>query len=244
MLKTDIIAHRGSSNKTPENTSVSFRQAVRDKADGVEFDVHLTSDKEVVVIHDEKIDRTSNQIGYVKDYTLKELKEFDIGSYFDKKFKDQSILTLKETLEIVKNMDIINIEIKKGYGINEGIEEKIVEVIQEKDLLEKTVISSFNHESLKIIKDIDSKIRTAAILFARLYKPWEYAKKLDCEYLHLYYKLLDKEIVESCHKNNIKINTFTVNNISDMKKLLHINVDGIITDYPLRALKLLKEGNL
>ena len=242
-MVTKIIAHRGSSNKAPENTETSFRQAVKDKADGVEFDVHLTVDKEVVVIHDEKIDRTSNQSGYIKDYTLQELKKFDFGSYFAKKFKDQSILTLAETLDIVQNMELINIEIKKGYGINQGIEREIVEIIKEKDLLDKVLISSFNHDSLKIIKDIDSKIKTAALLFARLHKPWQYAENLGCEYLHLYYKLLNPEIIKICHKNNIKVNTFTVNELVDMKKLIYINVDGIITDYPLKALKLLKEMN-
>jgi len=242
-LETKIIAHRGSSNKAPENTEVSFRQAVNDKADGVEFDVHLTADKEVVVIHDEKIDRTSNQSGYVKDYTLKELKRFDFGSYFAKRFKDQSILSLEETLDIVQNMELINIEIKKGYGINQGIEKKIVEIIKGKGLLDKVLISSFNHDSLKIIKDIDSKIKTAALLFARLHKPWQYAKNLGCDYLHLYYKLLDKEIIDSCHKKNVKVNTFTVNDMADMQKLIYINVDGIITDYPMEALKLLEEVN-
>ena len=242
-MKTKIIAHRGSSNTAPENTGYSFKQAVKDNADGVELDVHLTADKEVVVIHDEKIDRTSNHNGYVMEYTLKELKSFDFGSYFDQRFKDQTILTLKETLEVVKDLDIINIEIKKGYGINEGIEKRILESIEDMDLYNQVLISSFNHDSLKIIKDLNNKVKTAALLYAKLYKPWQYAQKLGVDYLHLYYKLIDKELVDSCQKKGIKVNTFTVNNVYDLKKMINCNVDGIITDYPLRALELLKGTN-
>ncbi len=242
-MKTKIIAHRGSSNATPENTGASFKKALKDKSDGVELDVHLTADKEVVVIHDEKIDRTSNNFGFVKDYTLKELKEFDFGSFFDEKFKEEKILTLDESLDLVQNMSLINVEIKKGYGINEGIEKRVIDIIKEKQLMDKVLISSFNHESLKIIKEIDKNIKTAALLYAKLYEPWKYAKRIGCEYLHLYYKLVDKNTVDNCHQNDILVNTFTVNNVYDLKKMLYCDVDGIITDFPLQALNLRNEEN-
>ena len=238
----DIIAHRGSSSYTPENTKAAFNKAVQDKVDGVELDVHLTKDKKAVVIHDERIDRTSNGKGFVKDYTFQQLKEFDFGSFFSEDYQGEKILSLAEALEIVKELDLINIEIKKGYGINEGIEKAIIKDIKEKELNEKVLISSFNHESLLILQELEENINTAALFFAKVHKPWQYAKMINCKYLHLYYVLVNQALVQACHKNNIKVNVFTVNEEYDIKKMLACDVDGIITDYPLRVRDIIKKS--
>ena len=236
----NIIAHRGSSKAAPENTKKAFKQASKDQADGIELDVHLTADNQVVVIHDPTIDRTSKGKGFIKDFSLKELKEYDFGSYFDKSFKDEKILTLTEALEIIKDFNIINIEIKKGYNINQGIEDEVLKSIKMFDFESEIIISSFNHESLKIIKDLNNNIKIAPLLYARLDKPWEYAINLGAKYLHLYYKLLNKEIIEQCHKRGIIVNVFTVDDKYDLDKMMGYNVDGIITNYPVKARKLLK----
>lgn len=238
---TDIIAHRGSSSSAPENSKASLLQALKDGAAGVEIDLQLTADNEVVVIHDEKIDRTSSGLGFVKDMSLKELKEYDIGSFFDPKFKAERIITLKEALELLKNSEIINLEIKKMINFNHNIEKEVVKVIESLDLNNKIIVSSFNHDSLEIIKNINSDIITAPLFYARVYNPWEYAKRLGSKYLHLYYKAVDHKLIENCHKNNIKVNVFTVDREEDIKKMIKLNVDGIITNYPLKALEFLKK---
>jgi|AntRauTorckE6833_2_1112554.scaffolds.fasta_scaffold01393_7 glycerophosphoryl diester phosphodiesterase len=238
---TDIIAHRGSSSSAPENSKASLLQALKDGATGVEIDLQLTSDNEVVVIHDETIDRTSSGLGFVKDMTLKELKEYDIGSFFDPKFKAERIINLKEALELLKSSKIINIEIKKMVNFNHNIEKEVVKVLESLDLNNKIIVSSFNHDSLDIIKNINNKIITAPLFYARVYNPWEYAKRLGSKYLHLYYKAVDNKLIQSCHKNNIKVNVFTVDKKEDIKKMIEFNVDGIITNYPLRALEILKK---
>ncbi|MDZ7672319.1 MAG: glycerophosphodiester phosphodiesterase family protein [Halanaerobiales bacterium] len=238
---TDIIAHRGSSSSAPENSKASLLQALKDGATGVEIDLQLTSDNEVVVIHDETIDRTSSGLGFVKDMTLKELKEYDIGSFFDPKFKAERIITLKEALELLKNSKIINIEIKKMVNFNHNIEKEVVKVLEGLDLNNKIIVSSFNHDSLDIIKNINNKIITAPLFYARVHNPWEYAKRLGSKYLHLYYKAVDNKLIQNCHKNNIKVNVFTVDKKEDLKKMIEFNVDGIITNYPLRALEILKK---
>lgn len=99
MYKTRIWAHRGASGYAPENTLEAFKLAIDEKADGIELDVQLTKDKELVVIHDEKIDRTSNGKGYVKDYTLEELKKFNFN-YGNEKYEEVKIPTLKEVYEL------------------------------------------------------------------------------------------------------------------------------------------------
>ena len=237
---TEIIAHRGSSSTAPENSKASLIQALRDGASGVEIDLQLTKDNEVVVIHDEKIDRTSSGLGFVKDMTLKELQTYDIGSYFDPKFKSERIMTLKDALKLLKKSKIINLEIKKMIDFNHNIEKEVVKVLNEMNLDNIIIISSFNHESLNIIKKLDNSIITAPLFYSRLYKPWTYAKNIGSNYLHLYYKAVNKTLIKNCHKNDIKVNVFTVDKVKDLKKMININVDGIITNYPLRALKLLK----
>ncbi|MGM0445415.1 MAG: glycerophosphodiester phosphodiesterase [Bacillota bacterium] len=238
---TEIIAHRGSSSSTPENSKASLLQAIKEGASGVEIDLQLTSDNEVVVIHDEKIDRTSSGLGFVKNMTLKELKEYDIGSFFDPKFEAERILTLKEALTILKSSKIINIEIKKMINFNHDIEKEVVKVLESIKLNNKIIVSSFNHDSLDIIRNLNNNIITAPLFYARIYKPWEYAENLGSDYLHLYYKAVDNRLIENCHKNDIKVNVFTVDRKEDLKKMIELNVDGIITNYPLRALKQLKK---
>lgn len=235
----NIIAHRGSSKAAPENTKAAFTQAMKDQSDGIELDVHLSADNQVIVIHDPTIDRTSNGKGFIKDLSLDELKKLDFGSYFSDEFKGEKVLTLTETLEIIKDIDLINIEIKKGYNINQGIEEEILKSIEKANLKNEIIISSFNHDALKILKNTKNDIKIAPLLYARLYNPWEYAISLEAEYLHLYYKLVNKEIVENCHRYDIKVNVFTVDEKYDLSKMIEYNVDGIITNYPVKARKLL-----
>ncbi len=235
----NIIAHRGSSKTAPENTKSAFKQAIKDQADGIELDVHLTADNQAIVIHDPTIDRTSKGRGFIKDLNLKELKKYDFGSHFGDEFKDEKLLTLTEALEIIKDVDLINIEIKKGYNINQGIEEKVLKSIEKSNLRNEVIISSFNHDSLKLLKNIKSNITIAPLFYARLYNPWEYAKSIKAEYLHLYYKMVNEEIIENCHQQGIKVNVFTVDKSNELNKMIEYNVDGIITNYPVKARNLL-----
>lgn len=103
----DIFAHRGVSINYPENTMAAFQAASKLPIAGIELDVHLTADKEVVVIHDETINRTSNGSGYVKDFTLQQLRTFDFGSWFSPEFGDETIPTLGEVLELLQVPTIV-----------------------------------------------------------------------------------------------------------------------------------------
>src|SRR3712207_5048900 len=118
MIDTKIMAHRGAAAYAPENTIAAFTKAIEMKADAIELDIHLSKDDHIVVIHDEKVDRTTNGKGLVMEFTLEELKRLDAGSWFNKEFKNEKIPTLREVLELVayKNIDL-NIEIKAGYRV-------------------------------------------------------------------------------------------------------------------------------
>ncbi|RDY20340.1 glycerophosphodiester phosphodiesterase family protein, partial [Criibacterium bergeronii] len=158
------IAHRGFKSKYPENTMLAFKKAVEENADGIEFDVHLSKDDEIVIIHDERLDRTTNAKGRVMDYTLAELKKVNAGALYDN-IDFEAIPTLREYFEYIKDKDIItNVELKTGVYWYKGIEQKVYDMIKEFDLKDKIIISSFNHKSVLAMKKIDEKIKCGLLI--------------------------------------------------------------------------------
>src|SRR5690625_6609337 len=113
-MKPLIIAHRGASGNAPENTLAAFQLAVEEGADGIELDVHLSKDGELVVIHDDTLDRTTNGTGRVQDKDLDELKTYDAGSWFDSKFASERIPLLQEVIDILPDDVFLNVEIKNS----------------------------------------------------------------------------------------------------------------------------------
>lgn len=240
MIKTLVLAHRGASKIAPENTEAAFQKAMQMGADGVELDVQLTKDKKLVVIHDERVDRTTNGIGYVKDLTLKEIKKLDAGSYFSPKFAGERILTLEEALELTRNSKLINIEIKNIIIKYKNIEREVVSIIKKMNLESKVICSSFNHYSIAMIKQLSPEIKTGLLYVSTLYKPWIYATTLGVEAIHPHYYSVSSEIVNDCHDNNIKVNVWTVDDKDAIKQMISNQVDTLITNYPEIALKILK----
>lgn len=151
-----VIAHRGASAYAPENTMTAFEKAIELGAQGLELDVQLSSDGKLVVIHDEKLDRTSNAKGWVKDKTLDELKSLDFGSWFSKAFAGEKIPLLDEVMELISAWDgILNIEIKSGVVIYPDIEQKVAAAISKFNMHDRIIVSSFNHYSLVNLRKID-----------------------------------------------------------------------------------------
>jgi len=173
--KPEIYAHRGSSYEYPENTLLSFEKAAKVKGiAGIEFDVQLTKDGEIVVIHDESIDRTLDGKGYVRDYTLEELKKFNVTpSGQDEPFVDENgehlhVPTLRELFDLLQpycknNGLILNIELKNSVYPYEGMEQKVIDLVAEYKLQENIIYSSFNHDSLAVVKDINPAAVTATL---------------------------------------------------------------------------------
>jgi glycerophosphoryl diester phosphodiesterase len=242
MDKIIVYAHRGASAYAPENTMAAFKKALALGADGIELDVQLTKDNKLVVIHDYELQRVSNSKGMVKDKTLMELKELDFGSRFSKEYKDERIPTLEEVLELIEGWNgILNVEIKSAPNLsNEGVEEKVIEVLRKYDQISKTIISSFNHLTLIKIKEIAADAKTAILYEEQLEEPWTYAKYLGTAAIHPSGYVITPEIVRSCHKENVKVNVWTLNKAKEISLAIEAGVDGIITNYPDIALKLVK----
>ncbi|NRU22051.1 glycerophosphoryl diester phosphodiesterase [Clostridium beijerinckii] len=176
MGDTKIWAHRGASEYAPENTLEAFELAVAQGADGVELDVQLTKDGELVVIHDETIDRTSNGRGNVIEYTLKELKNFNFNCS-NPNYVYAEIPTLKEVYELLKPTNlIINVELKTGIIFYEGIEEKVLKLSKDMDFEDRVIYSSFNHYTIKKIKELNNKARTGLLYCDGWIGILEYAK--------------------------------------------------------------------
>ncbi|NLY61417.1 MAG: glycerophosphodiester phosphodiesterase [Clostridiales bacterium] len=239
-----VIAHRGASAYAPENTVPAFEKALELGTEGIELDVHMTADGEIVVIHDFSIDRTSNGKGMIKDFTLDDIKKFDFGSWFGPEYKGVSIPTLSEVLQLLRDWDgLLNIEVKSGPIFYKGIEEKLIDMVKAYDFSERVIFSSFNHYSLRDIKTIDPSMKIGLLYMAGLVEPYNYAKSLGAEALHPYYYNIVPEVVEGCKKNGIKLNPFTINNKKEIEMIMKAGVDGIITDYPDRALEVKEKVN-
>lgn len=230
---TEIFAHRGASGYAPENTLEAFRLAMEQGADGIELDVHLTKDGEVVVIHDETIDRTGNGQGNVRDYTLEELKKFSFHNRMEK-YKGVQIPTLKEVLDLVKNSQMkVNIELKTGIYWYEGIEEKTMEIVKNRKMEDRIIYSSFNHYSIQKILEQDVHAETAYLFSDVPLSMEKYAKRTGVKGLHpAVYHLKMADFLETYLKSGLKVRVWTVNNKEDMKMFMDAGVDAVITNYP------------
>ncbi|MBY9014084.1 MAG: hypothetical protein KGD68_00185 [Candidatus Lokiarchaeota archaeon] len=222
-----IMGHRGASKIAPENTLKAFKEAIRLKADSVEFDVQETLDGEIVVIHDYNTLRTAGTEGIVNHMTLKELKKLNFGD-------GEQIPTLLELIELAKDKISLNCEIKV-----EGIAKKIIQIFQDADILDSTITSSFLHEELIKIQKIEPQLKLATLVptEAGKFSDWNYKKKIidynsENNYyaINPLYKLADKQFIEYAHEKNIKVFPWTVNSGIAMRKLINMGTDGIITN--------------
>ena len=236
----DLFAHRGVSTHFPENTRAAFLAASKLPITGVEFDVHLTIDGELVVIHDETIDRTSNGTGYVKDYTLHQLRAFEYGSWFSEVFAGETILTLGEVLDLFKGTQhVMNIELKTDVFLYEGIELRVIKEIAAHHMTERVVISSFNHESIQKVSKLAPYIETAA-LFDHI--------KIDLgnalnpsKAFHVSLADAFSESARMALEEGRVVRVYTVNEVDYIKPLQQLGVHAIFTDDPEKMLVVLDE---
>ncbi|NMB20676.1 MAG: glycerophosphodiester phosphodiesterase [Firmicutes bacterium] len=233
-----VMAHRGYSSKAPENTMPAFELALEAGSGGIELDVHMTRDGEVVVIHDATLERTTNGKGSVEDFTLAELRELDAGSWFSSEFKGVQLPTLREVLDLIKDQNVLlNVETKAALGYEE-LNEGVALLIDEYSMWEKTIISSFNHYALVHIKTLRPQARTGILYNCGLFNPWEYAKSVGASALHPHHKTILPELVEAAQAQGMMVNVWTVDEAVDIERASLAKVDSIITNVPSKVLSL------
>ena len=224
MLK---IAHRGARGYEPENTLKSFQKALDLNADGIELDVHLSSDGHLIVIHDETIDRTTNGKGFVNTFTLAELKTFLIDDQYE-------IPTLKEVFDLVNKKCLINIELK-GLGTADKVAALIEEYIAYQNWnYGHFIVSSFNWNLLQETSNLNSNIAIGVLTEEDVEKALAFAEVIEAEAIHPDYQLLNLENVQEMQEKGFMVLPWTVNSPEDIQKIKSYQVDGIISDFPDR----------
>ena len=247
---TKIIAHRGYASKYPENTKSAFESAYQEQADGIEIDVHLSKDGEVVICHDDRIDRTSNGSGFIYEYNLEQLKGFDFAANFEsndeyQKKAEEKIMTLQEYFEWAKDKDLItNIELKTSTVKNDGIEEMVNKIIVNYQQERSVIISSFNHKSILKMKKENPGISCGFLTMHNLLDPEQYCRKYSVEYYHPNHLMIDEELVKNCKNSNTGLNIWTLNDAESIKEMLPLGLTSIITDDPKMAVKVVKSHKL
>lgn len=240
-MKTEVWAHRGASGYAPENTLEAFELAVKMEADGIELDVQLTKDGEMVVIHDETTDRVSGVKGWVKDFTLEELKGLNVNQTHPEYARVQ-IPTLREVYELIRPTKLkINVELKTGVVFYSGLERKVLELTDEFGMQERIWYSSFNHYTVRRIKELSPQTKCGVLYEDGIFDVVEYTKKLGADAIHpAVYNLQYDGVVEACRENDIRIHTWTANEKEEIRAMAELGVDAVITNYPDLAKRIIE----
>lgn len=228
----EIWGHRGAYHFAPENTLTSFQMAADMGADGVELDIQLTRDNEIVVIHDETVDRVSDGHGYVKDLTLSELKKLNANKRGLTPPLFMEIPTLAEVFELLRPTRLnINVELKTGIVFYEGIEKKALNLARQFEMFDRIVWSSFNHYSVQIVKRLEPAADTALLCGGGIVVTGEQCEKVGASALHPNIRQLRYPgLVEECHAHGVKVRLWTVNEPEEFALARDMGVDGVFTN--------------
>ena len=235
MSRPYIWAHRGADGYAPENTLPAFQMAAQMGADGVELDVQLTKDGQIVVCHDERIDRTCSQKGWLKDFTLEELKKMDFSGG-NEQYAGVQIPTLREVLELLQDTGMsVNIELKTKAIPYPGIEKKCIRLVKEMGYEDRVIFSSFNHLSLQMIRLSAPEMKIGYLYLYAAAGIIPFAKRLGVDALHITQQnFLIPGFMEKCKELGIKVNAWTINQENEYQSCAENGVNAVITDYPDR----------
>ena len=258
MEKIMNVSHRGASGHAPEHTLASYELSRSMQGDYIEIDVQMTRDGELIAMHDETVDRTTNDTGLVKSFTLKEIKELDAGTWFNEAYPDKArpefmglqVPTLREIFERFGTDAKYYIETKSSE-LYPGLEIELLEILNEFDLIGENapsgivLIQSFSSESLKRIHQMDDSVpliqllsyySPAAITNDELSKLKEYAVGIG-----MHFTAISPGYVKKVRESGLMIHPYTVNEKEDMEMLLDWGVTGMFTNYPDRLRDVIKK---
>jgi len=226
--KALITAHRGASAYAPENTLAAVSLALQFRPDFIEIDVHLSRDHQVVLLHDESLDRTTNGSGKIWQQSLAELNHLDAGSWFSARFDSERIPTLKEVIQLVKGHVKLDIEVK-SHPEQLGLVDHTLNVIAELDFEQQCIITSFDRDALAEVHSRNPNISIGLITSSGI--PTNMYKE-PYDYFMCAANIVDRELVAHIHQVGKKIHVWTVNRAANMRRFLRMGVDGIITNRP------------
>ncbi len=236
-----VIAHRGCSGEAPENTMIAFRTALAMKVDFIELDVRPSKDRVIMVIHDETVQRTTNGRGKVSGLTREETQRLDAGSWFSARFRGQKVPTLTEVLQFVKSFSChLLIEIKEGESLPSSFERDVVLAVQRCEMQKRVILQSFDPGVVSRIRGEDPSL-AVGLLIRQSGANWiADAQAVRAGTLVVKSRLITKEVIQQAHLHGLRVFVWSVNKASEIKKMLTLGVDGIITDYPDRAIRVIR----
>lgn len=241
-----VIGHRGAMAMAPENTLASFREALAQGADGLECDVHLTRDGQVVVMHDFTLDRTSTGTGAIAAHTLADLGSLDAGRWYDPRFAGEPIPTLAMTLELLASESrrlnrplVMVIELKAGSRRYPGIEQAVIRALAAHELTGRAVLISFDHHAIHEAKRLEPRVAGGVLYYAQPVHAPMLAQAANADALGPSAELVSAEEVASAHAAGLKVFAWTATDPEAARRLARVGVDAMGANAPgeiLRAL--------
>jgi glycerophosphoryl diester phosphodiesterase len=236
-----IFGHRGASNYAPENTLSSFQTAFNQGASAIELDVMLSSDEELVIIHDTTVDRTTISNGKVNELTLDVLKKFDAGSKYSTKYQGEKIPTLDEVFDLTGGRFLVNIELKNYHSPRDCLVEKVIDLVIKRNMNDSVIFSSFLPGNIIKVRKRLPNAPAALLTYGGLIGKLEilpFFRFLSPHFIHPNYQLIDEKFIHREHVHHRRVNVWTVDKKADLEYLVMADVDGIITNDPILALKI------
>lgn len=242
MEQTAVWAHRGASAYKAENTMEAFELAIKQGADGLELDVHLSADEKIVVTHDENTSRVTGQNYQIKEMSWEKIQNLNFA-WFRHNGETASAPLLENVLDLVKKENVtLNIELKNSVERYDGLEEKVLAAVRAFNVEEQIIYSSFNHQSMKKMKTLGAKSEVGLLTKKLILNPGRYARAMGAEAIHPYYRfVLLPDYLKNCQDAGIKVHAWTVNQEKDMVRLYKKQCQAIITNYPDVAIRIRKQ---
>jgi len=230
-----VIAHRGASGRAPENTLVALRLAVESGARMIELDVQFTSDRKQIVFHDHVLGRTTNGHGHVKNTTFDSIRSLDAGTWFDPAFSGERVPSLEEALALLRDHVYLNIELKPITDQHTALEDiaDLVATIKRFDYQQYMVFSSFDHNALRMVKNVDPTLHTVALNVPHDARPpSEIVFACDADGFGCSIVELTRGRMEDANAHLIPVGVYTVNTIEDLRKVLTLGARAVVSNYP------------
>ncbi len=232
------IAHRGASGRAPENTHAAFAAAIALGARAIELDCQLSADGELVVIHDETLDRTTDGRGAVGDRPWAELARLDAGAWFDPAYRGERIPRLPDVLAQVRDRVMLNVEIKSARDVG-AIERKLAKLLADEDALAWVVLSSFHAAAVRNMRAAAPNARLGVLCDDDPRRGGlALARELGAEALIPGRRWVDARLVDEAHAHRLAVWVWTVNEPGEMRRLIALGVDAIFSDWPERFAEL------
>jgi glycerophosphoryl diester phosphodiesterase len=235
-----VVAHRGASGRMPENTFPSFELAVESKADMIELDVHPCKTGELVVMHDETVDRTTDGSGMIVEKPLEEIRKLNAAAK-SSLGRREPVPTFGEVLERFASRIPMAVEVKHGSSVYPGVEKKVVQMLKEYGAEDKVELMSFDLDCLLNLKREDPTLKTGFIFIGNMASFADILKG-QVDALHGRWNFVSREQVVRARKGGFPTFLWTVDSPADIRQALKLGADGVVSDYPERVLEALRRA--